>query len=197
MSLSDYLNGVGVVYHEGYCEQVPKQVDDLIWLIKDKNINNIAEIGFNAGHSANTFLKNNNSLILTSFDLGMYSYVYQGKQYIDANYPNRHTLIVGDSRTTVPAFINANKQTKFDLIFIDGGHEYDVSKSDLENCFHLAHKDTIVIMDDTIFTNGWEAQYTIGPTRAWTEFLSENKVIEISRKEYEPYRGMCWGKYAF
>jgi hypothetical protein len=61
----------------------------------------------------------------------------------------------------------------------------------------LAHKDTIVIIDDTTFTEGWEAHYTIGPTRAWTEFLKENKITEVRRIEYGPGKGMCVGKYVF
>jgi len=34
---------------------------------------------------------------------------------------------------------------------IDGGHEYEIAKADMENCFHLSHTHK-----DTIFTNGWE-----------------------------------------
>ena len=81
------------------------------------------------------------------------------------------------------------------MIFIDGGHDYEISKADMENCFHLAHKDTIVILDDTIFTQGWEQGYTIGPTRSWIEHLQENKIVELNRKDYCNGRGMSWGKY--
>lgn len=28
----------------------------------------------------------------------------------------------------------------------------------IENCFHLAHKDTIVMLDDTMFIDGWEKE---------------------------------------
>jgi len=152
------------------------------------------EIGFHSGHSAELFLKNNTSLTLTSFELLQYQYSLNGKQYIDTTYPKRHTMIIGDSRVSVPSFINSNKNTKFDVIFIDGGH---VATSDLENCFHLAHKDTIVIIDDTIFTPELEKNWTIGPSRAWAEFLQKNRIIELGRKEYSQGRGMCWGKYVF
>jgi len=194
MSITTFLSSRGFHNFEGYSQQNPQQVEDLINLTNKPNIN-VMEIGFNAGHSAEVFLHNNKDLILTSFDLGRHNYVTTAKEYIDNTYPDRHTLILGDSRTTIPIYINNNKETKFDIIFIDGGHDYDIAKADMENCFHLAHKDTIVILDDTIFTKGWEQSWTIGPTRTWLEHLEQNKIIELTRKDYFSGRGMSWGKY--
>lgn len=34
--------------------------------------------------------------------------------------------------------------------------------ADIENCFHLAHKDTIVMLDDTMFIDSWEKKWTMG-----------------------------------
>lgn len=79
------------------------------------------------------------------------------------------------------------------MIFIDGGHEYAVAKSDIDNCFNLAHKDTIVILDDTMFTSGWERGWTVGPTRAWSE--QSKNIVEISHVDYGPGQGMSCGKY--
>jgi predicted O-methyltransferase YrrM len=194
MNITAFLNSRGFTSFEGFSQQVPQQVEDLINLTNEPNIN-IMEIGFNAGHSAEIFLQNNKDLTLTSFDLGTHDYVMTAKEYIDTTYPNRHTLILGDSRTTIPSYIENNKNTHFDFIFIDGGHDYEIAKIDMENCFHLAHKDTIVAIDDTIFTHEWEKSYTIGPTRTWTEHLQKNKVIELNRKDYCDGRGMSWGKY--
>lgn len=194
MNLTSFLNANRHTLVEGHCQQIPRQSETLIQLTNKPNIN-VMEIGFNGGHSADTFLRNNSTLTLTSFDLGCHNYVATGKKYIDMVYPNRHTLILGDSRTTVPAFIDKNKDVKFDLIFVDGGHCYDVAIADLENCSRLAHSDTIVIIDDTVFTPGWEKPYTIGPSRAWSEFLRNKRVVELGRVDYEVGRGMCWGKY--
>jgi predicted O-methyltransferase YrrM len=193
-SLTDYLNLNNHYNFEGYSQQVTDQTNMLLTLTSKPNVN-VLEIGFNAGHSADTFLKNNSSLKLTSFDLGAYAYNNTAKQFIDSNYPERHTLIYGDSTITIPEFINKNPDARFDVIFIDGGHEYSIVKADMENCMQLSTKDTIVIVDDTIFTDEWVQHYTIGPTKIWNEYLSDNKVVELGRLEFGPGRGMVWGKY--
>jgi predicted O-methyltransferase YrrM len=182
MNITRYLNSFGYNNYEGYCQQIPQQVEDLIQLTKHSKT--VMEIGFNAGHSAELFLSNS-QCILTSFDIGYHDYVHNAKNYIDLMYPNRHTLILGDSTVTVPKCNNT-----FDVIFIDGCHEYDVAKQDLENCIKLAHKDTIIIMDDTIYTKGLETSWTIGPTNAWNENANIHK---ICRKDYMVGRGMSWG----
>jgi predicted O-methyltransferase YrrM len=193
-NLTNFLNDNNFYSFEGHCQLEMQKVNHLIQLTNTPNIS-VMEIGFNAGHSAEVFLENNSSLTLTSFDLCEHKYVHTGKKYIDKTYPNRHVLITGDSTISIPSYINNNKNKKFDVIFIDGGHEYDIAKSDLENCFQLAHKDTIVAIDDTIYTPGWEQGYTIGPTKAWIENLNENKIIELYREDYCIGRGMSWGKY--
>jgi predicted O-methyltransferase YrrM len=194
-SLTDYLNvNNHFNFLEGYSQQVKDQTDILINLTNKPKIN-VLEIGFNAGHSADTFLNNNSSLNLTSFDLGEYKYNKSAKEFIDSNYPGRHNLIYGDSTITIPEFINKNPNIRFDVIFIDGGHEYSIVKADMENCMRLSKKDTIVILDDTIFTEKWKEQYTIGPTQIWNEYLSDNRLVELGRDEFGKGRGMVWGKY--
>jgi hypothetical protein len=195
MSLQQFLFNKGFNNFEGYCQQLPNQVYDLKRLTSNSNIN-MMEIGFNAGHSADIFLQNKD-LKLTSFDLGEHKYVSYAKEYIDSTYPDRHTLILGDSTVTVPLYIKDNKDVKFDIIFIDGGHEYNIVKNDMENCMKLAHSDTIVILDDTMFIKEWTEVYTLGPTKIWDEYLEQNKINEINRFHYYVGRGMVYGKYIF
>jgi len=195
MTLTEYLKSRGIdTFREGYSQQVDGQVKDLIELTSKPDIN-VMEIGFNAGHSAELMLENNKSLKLTSFDLGQYDYVLPGKEYINMTYPDRHKLYLGDSTLTVPAFTKQYPDAKFDVIFIDGGHLYPIAKADIDNCFHLAHKDTIVMLDDTMYTKDWEEGWTTGPTKAWLESIENNQIIELNRKDYMKGRGMSWGTY--
>lgn len=196
VSLSDFLKSCNYEMKEGYSQQVPDQVKDLIEFSKSPNMR-IMEIGFNAGHSAEIFLKHNPTATLLSFDLGAHPYVRSAKEYIDGTFPDRHTLILGDSRTTLPEYIQTHQgaAAKFDLIFIDGGHDLPIAKSDIENCYHFAHANSVVIMDDTIRTKYWDATWTRGPTRAWNEAIQKKMIVESGWRDYTRGRGISWGKY--
>ncbi len=115
----------------------------------------------------------------------------EGKIYINNKFPNRHTLVFGDSRQTLPRFKN-NNDIKFDLIFIDGGHSYEVAYADLINCRNLAHSETIVIMDDIVSDRPQD-----GPSKAWKDLINANLLYEISHSDYHSGRGQSVGKYLY
>jgi hypothetical protein len=87
-------------------------------------------------------------------------------------FPGRHSLILGDSRITVPAY-SEQRVRPFDLILIDGGHSYEVAAADLNNARSLALANTLVIMDDIVPWQPWGE----GPTRAWQKAISAGWVI--------------------
>jgi predicted O-methyltransferase YrrM len=192
MSLVNYLNKNNCVIQEGNCRNINNQLIILQLLASNSNIKHILEIGFNAGHSSDLFLNINPDCTVTSFDIGLHSYYKVGKEFIDNKYPNRHTLIIGDSTKTIPSF---NSDLKYDLIFIDGGHKYEVAKADLLNCKRFINKDTIVIMDDTMYKKEWEMSWNIGPNRAWQEGIKSNLITQIGYSDFTEGRGMSWGKY--
>jgi len=206
MSLVNYLNKNNCVIQEGNCRNINNQLIILQLLASNSNIKHILEIGFNAGHSSDLFLNINPDCTVTSFDIGLHSYYKVGKEFIDNKYPNRHTLILGDSTKTIPSF---NSDIKYDLIFIDGGHEYEVVKADLLNCKRFAHaegglrhveggpwnNDTIIIMDDTMYKKEWEMSWNVGPNRAWQEGIKSNLITQIGYSDFTKGRGMSWGKY--
>jgi len=195
MSIKYYLMSKGLYSFEGFYQQKIEQVIDLTELIYNKPDINVLEIGFNIGFSSELFLNNNDSLTLTSFDLGTHEYNTIAKEYIDSTYPNRHTLILGNPIETIPKFINQNINETFDILFINGCQDYTTTKKYIDDCKNLVNENSIIILDNTIFTEEWETECTIGPTKIWTEYLQENKIVEINRKEYSIGRGMSWGNY--
>ena len=196
MTLDLFLKVNNCYVTEGYTEQVPEQVQILKALVNNDKIINVLEIGMNAGHSSCLFLENNKQCNVISFDIGNHDYVRVGKQYIDNKYPNRHELIISDSTISVPLYTNINKESKMDLIFIDGGHDYETALNDLINCMNLSHKDTILIMDDTIINNNANiADWNIGPTQAWNKLKSYNLIEEKESYVFSYGRGMSIGKY--
>lgn len=134
----------------------------------------IEKIGFNGGASSFAFLFANRDATVISFDLGEYGYVQPAKDIIDDECPKRHKLILGDSTKTVPEYHKSHPKLKFDLIFVDGGHDYEIAKADIKNMKKLAHKDTILVTDDL---NPWKP-WGIGPYHVWTEAVESGLVIQ-------------------
>lgn len=196
INLVDFYKQKNIKKFEGFTQQVKEQANFLRTIVNNKLINNVMEIGFNAGHSAELFLSSNKNINLVSFDIGHHSYVKLGKQFIDITYPDRHTLIIGNSLDTVPEYFKKENK-KFDLIFIDGGHSYPVAIGDILNCKNLAHDKTIVIMDDTMNNNNWIKNWNKGPNRAWKEAKKNNIIKEIGSLDFSNGRGQSWGYYNF
>jgi predicted O-methyltransferase YrrM len=120
-------------------------------LKKYPHIRSIMEIGFNAGHSCEWFFKNVQGLdLFYSFDIAQHPYVAIGRQFFerDARFKDRFRFVPGNSLDTVPQFSRLHPHMKFDLIYIDGGHQYEVCLGDIVNCKDLAHVNTIVWIDD-------------------------------------------------
>ena len=149
----DRWNRKGV---EGNCVSEHLHIKKRLDSLKMKQMNlyncgkyskNILEIGFNAGHSALFFLLANNESKLTLFDTCQHPYTEICFDYLNKKFPNRLTLVKGDSQKTVPEYIINNPQQKFDLIHIDGSHIMKHAYNDLNNTFKVANK--IIIFDDT------------------------------------------------
>ncbi len=112
------------------------------------NVKKILEIGFNAGHSCELFLNSPSHPKVVSFDINMHPYTKIGVDFMRKEFKDRFEFIEGDSRTKVVAYVNQHLGEKFDLIFIDGCHAFDFCVADIQNCQRLAHKDTLLWIDD-------------------------------------------------
>jgi len=143
-------------------------------LIQNPNIKNILEIGFNLGSSAASFLSARNDTIVISIDIGFHAYVKDAKKIINTFFPNRHTLLIGDSKILMRKIELIYPNFKPDLIFIDGDHIEPTPIIDLRNALYLAHKDTSIILDDCSISNGYA-----GVIQAYLEVI-KNKEIDLN-----------------
>jgi predicted O-methyltransferase YrrM len=185
-------------YRDYGCDEV--ELAYLARIASAPRIKLIAEIGFNYGLSSYTFLEANPGSLVCSFDLAEFSYTAPAKQYIDDVFAGRHTLVQGNSMHTVPAFFRMNASLRFDLIFIDGGHSYEIARADLLNMRSLATRDTILVMDDI---TPWKP-CGVGPTQAWLEaveagLISHHELLTEGRPAFkiEPPGNRSWaiGRY--
>jgi|TARA_Y100000992_G_scaffold298559_1_gene263924 predicted O-methyltransferase YrrM len=195
-SLTKFLENYKIKAIEGFCQQIPGQVKILEKYAKDPGIVNIMEIGFNCGHSAEIFLKGKPENNVHSFSI-IRDNLRHGKRYLDHKYPERLKIVIGESQHSVPRFADKNKDKKFDLIFIDGAHWEPIPKEDLENCRRLAHENTIVLFDDTCYSDKLCRYWNNYPTKIWRDAIERNEIVEMGHEDFCEGRGMSWGKYVF
>ena len=111
-------------------------------------------------------------------------------------YPNRHTLIKGDSIKSVISFAESNK-TKFDLIFVDGNHDYKYAFNDIVNCKNLADENSLLLVDDIERKVNNQTGKNIGPTKAWDELIKSSYIEEVDYIRFSNSRGVAVGRYIF
>jgi len=108
------------------------------------NINNIGQTGFNSGLSAYYFLST--GAFVTSFDIGeRINIIKAAEKTINDMFPDKHKLIIGNSVETVE---NYNSENKFDLAFVDGGHQDDIPYLDAINFMKHMDKGSFILFDD-------------------------------------------------
>jgi predicted O-methyltransferase YrrM len=167
------LQSQGFSWTEGTSS--PEQLAWLADLVRHTKARRIAEVGFHAGYSSHAFLDATSDARVVSFDLGQHPHLDAAKRLVDERFPQRHLLVRGDSRVTVPAYADANPDARFDIIFIDGGHWYDVARADLANLRALAAQTATVVMDDLTPWEFWGE----GPTRAWADAVRDGLILPV------------------
>ena len=174
LSLTQYFKSLKMKVTEGHSGQSKPTTMYLKKFASPDLIKNIMQIGFNGGHSAETYIDANPYCHVVSFDIGRHKYLNYGSEFIHAKYPGRHELILGNSKKTVPLYVKNNDNRTFDLIFIDGGHSRACARSDIKWSWHLAHPDTVVIMDDVVKKPEW--------VRHWTQTFQKGNEFSINIK---------------
>ena len=151
------------------------QVLYLMYLARARKASSIAEIGFSIGFSSIAFLESSPAVQVTSFEIHNEAPAKSAKEFIDSRYPDRHHLVYGDSTHTVPAFQTPRPTEGFDLVFIDGGHDYSCVKADITNARRLAKPGATIVVDDLTPWFKWG----IGPTTAWDEAVRDDIVTPL------------------
>jgi predicted O-methyltransferase YrrM len=153
----------------------PEQQDYLRRLVRQSSARLVGEIGFNAGFSSLAFLSAGAKVQVVSFDIGCHEIVRHAKEFVDAQFPGRHELIIGNSTSSVPTYGIEHPAVSFDIVFIDGGHDYDTVRKDIANLKVLSHPGTSVVVDDLTPWLAWGE----GPTRAWNQAVSQGIIVPV------------------
>jgi predicted O-methyltransferase YrrM len=131
----------------------------------------VAEIGFNVGFSSIAFLESSPEVDVVSFELDRRTAVELAKRFVDERYPGRHEIVIGNSVETVPAYAESHG-APFDLVFVDGGHEYETARADIVNAGRIAKSGALIVVDDVIPWYPWG----VGPHQAWQEAVESGLV---------------------
>jgi len=150
-----HFEGNCFYYHDTlniFPELYSKQLN-LFWCGKQA-VENICEIGFNAGHSTMLMLlgRSNTPINFTIFDIGHHLYTKPSFEYIKSKFPYvNFEYVEGDSTIIMPEWINKNPELmyKYDVVHVDGGHSEHCISNDMKNTDLLVKKNGIIIVDDT------------------------------------------------
>jgi hypothetical protein len=155
MNSNSCLEGNCFYYHKTFNEfpELYSKQLNLFWCGKQA-VENICEIGFNAGHSAMLMLLGRDStpLNFTIFDIGHHLYTKPGYEYIKSKFLNvNFEYVEGDSTVTIPEWINNHPKLmyNYDVVHVDGGHSEHCILNDMINADLLVKINGMVVVDDT------------------------------------------------
>lgn len=155
ISLDSYLGIYGFILspehsinNEGYMTDAQKEQYNELFA-RHPEIKSIAEIGLNGGHwMVNALKKCPQVQTAVSFDINQHSYTPPAVEYCQRFFKNSFKFVEGNSLEAVPKYSEKFPEHKFDLLYVDGCHAYEYCYKDIINFRKLAHKNTILCIDD-------------------------------------------------
>ena len=199
-SICKLLETRNVKIKQGYITQVDEHAFQLVARLKQicdiYSVKNVLEIGFLAGHSAELFLKLNDHIQVTSIDESVLQSVSIGKEYIDLNYPKRHTLIKGNSNNILKTDLLTISQFKYDIILIDGSFKYDIVKQDIILSKQFAHENTIVIINNVLKNKKLMKYWTQEVSNATNELETDGFINNLHNIDIDVGRGTVTCNYS-
>ena len=184
--LEDAMEERGHCLYDGHIAHCSQKIKFFFDVMKSSpQIKQVCEIGFNAGHSALTWLVGMPDAKVLSFDLGVHEYTTVARDVLQAKYPGRLELVLGDSADTVPRYLAQHPELRCNVIFIDGSHKYGPVVQDLLNIAPAADHEYghVLIMDDF----GCVENYCRNVRSAFYKLVHEYRVQEraiITTEEY-------------
>lgn len=159
------------------------------WLKHLNKINgNALEIGSFEGMSAYFIMNNLNLDHLDCVDpwTGNEEFINENlkNEFAEINFDqnlNEHKEKYTKHKIHSDKFFSKNKK-KFNLIFIDGSHEYSHVFNDLSNSFNVCNVGGYIILDDIFFN--WYKKIEKNPIFAISEFIGKNKNFKFVELNY-------------
>ena len=149
----------------------PNELSDLIFFLKEyekvkrKKISNFLEIGFNSGilnTILNKFFKFEQIVVIDTFTSEISS------TDLLANLKRKNLVLVCGSSNKKENLQTIKKFQPYDLIFVDGSHEYNDVKKDLNNYCKMLSDYGILVAHDI------HSLEFPGVNKAWSEFKRQN-----------------------
>lgn len=132
----------------------------------------VVEIGFNAGAGSAAFLTATDAVEVVAFDLGLHEYVAPCSAHLSDRFGDRFSLVLGDSRETLPAFA-AERGAWADLVLVDGGHTEEVARSDVEWGSRAATAEALIVVDDLLPQAPWGVEVQ----RVWDDLVLRGVLV--------------------
>ncbi len=173
----------GYRIYDGKGDHLIQSPEELLWTIKELKIiekknkfKSFLEFGYNIGMTNTILNKFFNFEKIVSVDWVGGDSISKESFYANLRFKN-FILLCGDSCSK---FINDQVvlNSKYDLIFIDGGHDYDVVKNDFELSLKTIEKNGTIVFHD-IASPSLE-----GPKKLWNEIKNNYQTKEFVCKDY-------------